>query len=386
MAAGELEKKYDVPRIPDVERQHHEYLYGLYEAGILNGTDSFGTFQADKELTRAECAVMVARILDPAQRLTAPPATPNGYQQAVIELRSKLGHHNEQRFDTDDCTVFVYDRGGAMYAPLGNVTLIYKPGSALGDGTTIHCPIPNPMSGKHREPPEVMGLSEDGKTFTYTYYYEDHVHTCSVDLPSGKTTESDGSLTYENQMAFMTQGTGYTVDQRLDGPTATAVARHRTRSYWSREEEREMPFDDYELYLLSQGQNAAHRLVLPSTVYISSYYGAPTDRLPDSMYFSEDGRTLTYAYFFNEALMDGDTVLHEAGEYIYTADLTTGEVTARIDPASQQNLAYHGILGSLKTEEGYEVEYSYHSYGTFRVLSIRIEKKVNYFYEVTTSD
>lgn len=66
----DLPKKFDVPSIPDGGDDH---LYKLYEAGIIGGVDAYGTFDAEKTLTRAEAAVMVARILDESQRLTTPP-------------------------------------------------------------------------------------------------------------------------------------------------------------------------------------------------------------------------------------------------------------------------------------------------------------------------
>lgn len=43
-------------------------VLAFYNAGILTGTDKYGTFNAAGTLTRAECAAMVARIADPALR------------------------------------------------------------------------------------------------------------------------------------------------------------------------------------------------------------------------------------------------------------------------------------------------------------------------------
>ncbi len=41
----------------------------FYQAGILNGTDPYGTFAGDRLLMRSECAAMLARIADPSLRL-----------------------------------------------------------------------------------------------------------------------------------------------------------------------------------------------------------------------------------------------------------------------------------------------------------------------------
>ncbi|MCI6053908.1 S-layer homology domain-containing protein [Dysosmobacter sp.] len=43
----------------------------LYQAGILTGTDDQGTFNGKGTLTRAQFAVILARLLDPAQRVSA---------------------------------------------------------------------------------------------------------------------------------------------------------------------------------------------------------------------------------------------------------------------------------------------------------------------------
>lgn len=42
----------------------------FYRAGILCGTDSYGTLDADGTLNRGQAAAMLARVIDPAQRLT----------------------------------------------------------------------------------------------------------------------------------------------------------------------------------------------------------------------------------------------------------------------------------------------------------------------------
>ena len=77
-AVTDLPKRFDVPSIPDLgEREegnpYRDHIYEMYESGIVGGVDAYGTFDAEKTLTRAEAAVMAARILDESQRLTTPP-------------------------------------------------------------------------------------------------------------------------------------------------------------------------------------------------------------------------------------------------------------------------------------------------------------------------
>lgn len=139
-AAGELEKRFTVESLPDLAREGNEDIYTLYEAGVLTGMDEFGRFGADSSLTRAQAAVMVARVLDEPQRVTTPPMQGGAYAKAVAELRNSFGYHNEQTIETPDCTIFIYDKGGMMKAPTGAMQLIYKPDSQLGEGTVIGLP------------------------------------------------------------------------------------------------------------------------------------------------------------------------------------------------------------------------------------------------------
>ncbi len=69
----ELPRRFTVDAIPDLAREHDNNIFRLYEAGILGGEDEYGTFHPSDTLTRAQAAVMVARVLDESQRLQAPP-------------------------------------------------------------------------------------------------------------------------------------------------------------------------------------------------------------------------------------------------------------------------------------------------------------------------
>ncbi len=86
-ALGDVAPRYHLTRrveaddIPDVEIFDRPYLKTLYEGGILNGVDEYGGFYGQGSLTRAEAAVMVARLLDENQRLSSPlkPLPKDGY-------------------------------------------------------------------------------------------------------------------------------------------------------------------------------------------------------------------------------------------------------------------------------------------------------------------
>lgn len=66
----------------------------FYNAGILTGTDVYGTFDASRTLTRAEAAVMLARVADPAQRRqftpqAKPATTPSpSYEEEFLQTEA----------------------------------------------------------------------------------------------------------------------------------------------------------------------------------------------------------------------------------------------------------------------------------------------------------
>lgn len=66
----------DLPQInglrtlPDTEES---YVIDLYNGGILNGTNGYGSFCGNGTLSRAECATMLARVLEPSLRLKFDP-------------------------------------------------------------------------------------------------------------------------------------------------------------------------------------------------------------------------------------------------------------------------------------------------------------------------
>ena len=69
--AGELDILNETVTVPDVneETPKAQRILNLYQAGVLTGVDQAGSFGGDKELTRAQAAIMLARVLDPALRV-----------------------------------------------------------------------------------------------------------------------------------------------------------------------------------------------------------------------------------------------------------------------------------------------------------------------------
>lgn len=68
--AQELSAINAITTLPDTE---DPAVLRFYNAGILTGTDSYGTFNPSGTLSRAECAAMVARIVRPGLRVSFTP-------------------------------------------------------------------------------------------------------------------------------------------------------------------------------------------------------------------------------------------------------------------------------------------------------------------------
>lgn len=74
LTAGPLEAVNETVAVPDVEvgeTRDAEAILRLYQAGVLTGVDQAGSFGGDRELTRAQAAIMMARVLEPSLRVRA---------------------------------------------------------------------------------------------------------------------------------------------------------------------------------------------------------------------------------------------------------------------------------------------------------------------------
>lgn len=72
LTAGPLEAVNETASAPDVEvgeTRDAEAILRLYQAGVLTGVDAEGNFGGDQPLTRAQAAMMLARVLEPSLRV-----------------------------------------------------------------------------------------------------------------------------------------------------------------------------------------------------------------------------------------------------------------------------------------------------------------------------
>ena len=72
LPASALPAINDVLSLPDVDASalYSEEVFALYDAGVLTGSDIYGTCKPDSTITRAEAAAIISRVAIPAQRKT----------------------------------------------------------------------------------------------------------------------------------------------------------------------------------------------------------------------------------------------------------------------------------------------------------------------------
>lgn len=72
----------EIPSLPDTDDAD---ILRLYRAGILNGTDQAGTFDGFGLLNRGQTAAILARVIDPARRISFTVEVPN-YTQEILGM------------------------------------------------------------------------------------------------------------------------------------------------------------------------------------------------------------------------------------------------------------------------------------------------------------
>lgn len=70
LPSADLAPINEVPALPDVteDTPYSKSIYTLYQAGILTGSDVYGTFSPDASITRAELAAILCRLVRPETR------------------------------------------------------------------------------------------------------------------------------------------------------------------------------------------------------------------------------------------------------------------------------------------------------------------------------
>jgi hypothetical protein len=92
------------------------------------------------------------------------------YEEALAKVTASLSWVT-QTLETDPCTILLGWLGGVPHGSCAYLYLIYKPGSAVGEGETVSLPMPRENGWGITSEPNNLWLSEDGLTLYYLYHY-----------------------------------------------------------------------------------------------------------------------------------------------------------------------------------------------------------------------
>ena len=176
-------------------------------------------------------------------------------------------------------------------------------------------------------------FSADGKTLTFTIPLENDTVTyasgdpvvlhekgnylCTVDVATGDctTTSPDGSVS-RSSAALEKAVADYLANAQASACKALYTRDHAVLVTTITG----TPHGDFIGLQVISADKTLRSLPLPTTSGIGGCF-----RAPDTMVLSQDGRTLTYTYRFDEPVTFDTNVLTEAGLHTYVADLATGE-------------------------------------------------------------
>ena len=109
-----LEPINDITDFPDATEETKDVVLPFYQAGILTGTDDYGTFRANGTLSRAEMATMAARLIRPElrQEFTIKTVDDSRYTLTALDLK---GGQAEGSWSTSSLLPVTYEDHWALY-------------------------------------------------------------------------------------------------------------------------------------------------------------------------------------------------------------------------------------------------------------------------------
>lgn len=364
---GHLDRTNTVTAIPDLPREmdhtmaddYREAVYALYEAGILTGVDSEGTFAADATLTRAEAATMAARALDESLRVKGdidPAAQQNlSYYSILGSLQTEEGYEEE----------YTYLHDGAFQLPDGVTTVLRSKPCAgnpdkrdyefylvrkEGDPQLLRLTLPSTevlpdgSAPTTQLPDSIQTIPgpddpENGVKLTYVYRFQEPLwkrdamlhdkgaYTYTVDIATGEQSVVLEGL-YEQALANLTQPTAiypFQLEQQLEVPACTIVVGTSGVVY---------PRAMITLVYKPGSYVGEGEVIFLPLKTGGSVYGTV---MPDSITLNEEKTVLTYVYQYDEDHYSVDKTLYprlaaKAGTYTTTVELVTGSVTEEYTP------------------------------------------------------
>ena len=130
LVSGDLLKPInDITTFPDATEDTKDLVLPFYQAGILTGTDAYGTFRAEGTLSRSEVSAMAARLIRPElrQEFTLKTVDDSRYTLTPLDLKggkaegswstSSLLYVGFQDQQGKDASWAIYRADGSWYTP-----------------------------------------------------------------------------------------------------------------------------------------------------------------------------------------------------------------------------------------------------------------------------
>lgn len=86
--------KGNIKDFSSIPSKYREYVLKAYSKGIINGLPD-GTFGGNNTMRRSEATAVIARLIDPKQRVTPQKPVNNGFIEPVFELEYDINSKNE---------------------------------------------------------------------------------------------------------------------------------------------------------------------------------------------------------------------------------------------------------------------------------------------------
>jgi len=125
LPAAYFEKINDVALVPDVDENSEAYkkILALYNAGIVMGSDDYGTFYPDSAIKRSECAAIINRVAIPDNRVTG---TLKVKKVKVYAPDGRVKEVYEARADKEIAVGWSLEPYVKMYAPDGRTKYVLQ--------------------------------------------------------------------------------------------------------------------------------------------------------------------------------------------------------------------------------------------------------------------
>lgn len=92
------------------------------------------------------------------------------YKEALARINTYL--EITQTIETTPCTILIGETN-TSHGGYADISLIYKSGSAVGEGKTVSLPMPSESCWNRTSQPDKLWLSDDDLTLYYSYHYDE---------------------------------------------------------------------------------------------------------------------------------------------------------------------------------------------------------------------